>query len=48
VCQARDSVVTTPAHSGTHAAVTSATNSQTGECDQNIALSPNISYTLSG
>jgi chitinase len=48
VCQAGDTVVTTPVHSGTHAAVISATNSQTGECDQTVALSPNTTYTLSG
>jgi chitinase len=48
VCQAGDTVVTSPVHSGTHAAEISATNSQTGECDQTITLSPNTSYTLSG
>jgi chitinase len=48
VCQAGDTVVTAPVHSGTHAAVVSATNSQTGECDQTITLSPNTTYTLSG
>jgi chitinase len=48
VCQAGDTVVTAPVHSGTHAAEISATNSQTGECDQTITLSPNTTYTLSG
>jgi chitinase len=48
VCQAGDTVVTTPVHSGTHAAEISATNSQTGECDQTVTLSPNTTYTLSG
>ncbi len=48
VCQAGDAVVTAPVHSGTHAAVISATNSQTGECDQTITLSPNTTYTLTG
>jgi chitinase len=48
VCQAGDTVVTAPAHSGTHAALISATNSQTGECDQTVALSPNTTYTLTG
>ena len=48
VCQAGDTVVTSPVHSGTHAAAISATNSQTGECDQTITLSPNTTYTLSG
>ena len=47
-CQAGDSVVTAPVHSGSHAAAISATNSQTGECDQTISLSPNTTYTLSG
>jgi chitinase len=41
-------VVTAPVHSGTHAAVISATSSQTGECDQTITLSPNTTYTLTG
>ena len=48
VCQAGDAVVTAPVHSGTHAAVISATNSQTGECDQTVTLSPNTTYTLTG
>jgi chitinase len=48
VCQAGDTVVTSPVHSGTHAAEISATNSQTGECDQTVTLSPNTSYTLAG
>jgi chitinase len=48
VCQAGDAVVTSPVHSGTHAAEISATDSQTGECDQTITLSPNTAYTLSG
>ena len=48
VCQAGDAVVTAPVHSGTHAAEISATNSQTGECDQTVTLSPNTTYTLTG
>jgi carbohydrate binding protein with CBM4/9 domain len=48
VCQAGDTVVTAPVHSGTYAAEISATDSQTGECDQTITLSPNTSYTLTG
>jgi chitinase len=48
VCQAGDTVVTSPVHSGTRAAEISATNSQTGECDQTVTLSPNTAYTLSG
>jgi chitinase len=48
VCQAGDTVVTSPVHSGTHAAEIAATNSQTGECDQTITLSPNTTYSLTG
>ena len=48
VCQSGDAVVTAPVHSGTHAAEISATNSQTGECDQTVTLSPNTAYTLTG
>jgi hypothetical protein len=48
VCQAGDTVVTAPVHSGTHAVLISATNSQTGECDQTITLSPDTTYTLAG
>jgi superfamily I DNA and/or RNA helicase len=48
VCQAGDAVVTSPVHSGTHAAEISATDSQTGECDQTLTLSPDTSYTLTG
>ena len=48
VCQTGDTVVTAPVHSGTHAAMISATNSQTGECDQTITLSANTTYTLTG
>jgi hypothetical protein len=48
VCQAGDAVVTAPVHSGTYAAVITTSNSQTGECDQTITLSPNTTYTLTG
>jgi chitinase len=48
VCQAGDTVVTAPVHSGSYAALISTTNSQTGECDQTVTLSPNTSYTLTG
>ena len=48
VCQSGDAVVTTPAHSGSYAAQVTPTASQTGECDQTIALAPNTKYTLSG
>ncbi|HZR51049.1 MAG TPA: carbohydrate binding domain-containing protein [Streptosporangiaceae bacterium] len=45
-CQAGSVVVTTPAHSGTHALQVTPTSSQTGECDQTVTLSPNTSHTL--
>jgi chitinase len=48
VCQAGDTVVTAPVHSGSHAAQITPTSSQTGECDQTITLSPNATYTLTG
>jgi hypothetical protein len=41
-----DTVVTSPAHSGTHALQVAATSSQTGEATQAITLAPNKSYTL--
>jgi hypothetical protein len=43
---AGDSVVASPAHSGTHALQAAATSSSTGEADQTVALTPNHSYTL--
>ena len=45
-CQSTDAVVTSPAHSGTHAARISPTASATGECDQSVTLAANHSYTL--
>ena len=48
VCQAGDTMATAPVHSGSYAALISTTNSQTGECDQTVTLSPNTSYTLTG
>jgi hypothetical protein len=47
-CQPGDAVVTSPVHSGSHALQVMPTASQTGECDQTVALSPNTSYTLTG
>ena len=44
--QPGDAVVSSPAHSGSHAAQIAATNSQTGEIDQTVALAANHSYTL--
>jgi hypothetical protein len=45
-CQAGGVVVGSPVHSGSHALQVSPTDSQTGECDQAVALQPNHSYTL--
>jgi hypothetical protein len=45
-CQAGDQVVASPVHSGSHAGLIAATDSQTGECDQTLTLSPNHTYTL--
>ena len=39
-------VVSSPAHSGSHALSVNATSSQTGEADQTITLAPNSSHTL--
>jgi hypothetical protein len=46
VGQPGDAVVSTPAHTGTHALEVAATASQTGEVDQTITLAPNSSHTL--
>ncbi|MFJ8621531.1 glycosyl hydrolase family 18 protein [Kitasatospora sp. NPDC093550] len=47
-CQSGGAVVSTPAHSGTHALQAAATASQTGECAQTVTLKPNTGYTLTG
>ncbi|MEU8920260.1 glycosyl hydrolase family 18 protein [Kitasatospora sp. NPDC048545] len=47
-CQSGGAVVSTPAHSGTHALQAAATASQTGECSQTVTLKPDTGYTLSG
>ncbi|MFC3982599.1 glycosyl hydrolase family 18 protein [Streptosporangium jomthongense] len=47
-CQSGGTVVSSPAHGGTHALQVAATNSQTGECSQTVTLTPNHSYTLKG
>ncbi|HZP51700.1 glycosyl hydrolase family 18 protein [Actinocrinis sp.] len=46
--QAGDAVVSSPVHSGSHAALIAPTASQTGELDQTVTLKANTSYTLSG
>ncbi|HJP74980.1 MAG TPA: glycosyl hydrolase family 18 protein [Pseudonocardiaceae bacterium] len=45
-CQPGGAVVSSPAHSGSHALQVAATSSQTGECDQTITVSANASHTL--
>jgi len=45
-CQRGDQPVTSPVHSGGHAALIAPTSSQTGECDQAVTLSANHTYTL--
>ena len=45
-CQSGSAVVSSPAHSGSHALQVAATSSQTGECDQTITVSANASHTL--
>ncbi|MBM9510594.1 carbohydrate binding domain-containing protein [Actinacidiphila acididurans] len=45
-CQPGGGVVTSPAHAGSYALHVNPTSSQTGECDQNVTLQPNHSYTL--
>lgn len=46
-CQAGDSVVSSPVHSGSHALAMNPSSSTTGECDQTISVQPNHTYTLS-
>jgi chitinase len=47
-CQSGSSVVSSPVHSGSHAALIAPSSSTTGECDQTVTLLPNHSYTLTG
>lgn len=44
--QPGDAVVSSPVHSGSHAALLAPTSSQTGEIDQTVTLAPNSSHTL--
>ena len=46
-CNAPDSVVSSPVHSGSHALQVAPTSSTTGECDQTISVQANHTYTLS-
>ncbi|WP_392674482.1 glycosyl hydrolase family 18 protein [Streptomyces sp. LN785] len=47
-CESGGAVVSTPVHGGSHAVAAVATASQTGECTQQLTLSPHTKYTLSG
>jgi hypothetical protein len=47
-CTGGSTVVTAPAHTGSHALKVTPSSSGTGECDQTVTLSPNHSYTLTG
>jgi hypothetical protein len=46
--QSGDAAVSSPVHSGSHAALIAPTGSQTGELDQTVTLEANTSYTLTG
>jgi chitinase len=46
-CNAGDTVVSSPVHSGSHALQVTPSSSTTGECDQTIAVQANHTYTLS-
>lgn len=39
-------MVSTPVHTGSHSLQVTPSASSTGECDQNVTLSPNTAYTL--
>ncbi len=45
-CNAGDVVVSSPAHSGSHALQMTPSSSTTGECDQTISVQANHTYTL--
>lgn len=46
-CNAGDTVVSSPVHSGSHALQVTPSSSTTGECDQTITVQANHTYTLS-
>ncbi len=46
-CNAGDTVVSSPVHSGSHALQVTPSNSTTGECDQTITVQASHTYTLS-
>jgi chitinase len=45
-CDAGDTVVNSPVHSGTHALQLTPTNSTTGQCTQTISVQANHTYIL--
>ncbi|MFJ9241427.1 carbohydrate binding domain-containing protein [Streptomyces sp. NPDC101776] len=45
-CTGGSAVVSTPVHSGSHSLQVTPSAGGTGECDQNVTLSPNTAYTL--
>ncbi|MGW7821698.1 carbohydrate binding domain-containing protein [Streptomyces puniciscabiei] len=47
-CDSGATVVSSPAHGGSHALKTAPSSAQTGQCAQTVTLKPNTSYTLSG
>jgi Carbohydrate binding domain/Glycosyl hydrolases family 18 len=47
-CSGGSTVVSSPAHTGSHALQVTPSSSGTGECDQTVTLSPNHEYTLTG
>jgi chitinase len=47
-CSTLDSVVSSPVHSGSHALLGAASNSDDAQCSQVITVLPNTTYTLSG
>jgi chitinase len=46
-CSANDSVVSSPVHGGAHALAAAASNADTAQCSQAIAVRPSTTYTLS-
>lgn len=47
-CDAGDTVVSSPVHSGSHALQMNPSSSTTGQCTQTISVQANTAYTLSG
>jgi chitinase len=47
-CDAGDTVVTSPVHSGSHALAMNPSSSTTGQCTQTISVQASTAYTLSG